>query len=282
MPRIHESKFYCELKVKLLIGGIEFIVFNLSRSLSLSPVVCALWRVYKVAADMNFIRLCLLLFGLSIRLCLSSSDEYVELDDDLDWDGGVDTTDDELYANATETDLPENEFTTNATPPLIENAIKKATTTDDDAIAAESKVHELSAVLKSTIHRIRQQYKKMDIVFLIDSSSSVGKSNFRSELKFVTKFLSDFNVSFNYTRVSIVTFSSQEKIVRNYYYFECNGIHCSAYKIGLMNFEFCLRCRCDEWIIYRCPISTTTNANCSTFKCQQLNSLEAELTQLML
>lgn len=160
---------------------------------------------------MNFIRMYLLLFGISTRLCLSSSDEYIELDDDFDWDGSIDTSDDELYANMT--DLPENEFTTNATPQLIENITKKVAS--DDAIAAESKVHELSAVLKTTIHRIRQQYKKIDIVFLIDSSSSVGKSNFRSELKFVTKFLSDFNVSFNYTRVSIVTFSSQEKIVRN-------------------------------------------------------------------
>lgn len=151
----------------------------------------------------------LLLFGISIRLCLSSSnnvDDYVELDD-IDWDAAAS---DELYANAT--DLPENEFTTNARPLLSEHTIK--TISVDDALAAESKVHELSAVLKITIHRIRQQYKKMDIVFLIDSSSSVGKSNFRSELKFVTKFLSDFNVSFNYTRVSIVTFSSQEKIVR--------------------------------------------------------------------
>lgn len=179
----------------------------------LNPVACAFWRIYKAAADMNFIRMYLLLFGISIRLCLSSSDEYVELDDDLDWDGSVDTSDDEVYANVT--DLPENEFTTNATPQSIENTIKTAASIDDDATAAESKVHELSAVLKATIHRIRQQYKKMDIVFLIDSSSSVGKSNFRSELKFVTKFLSDFNVSFNYTRVSIVTFSSQEKIVCN-------------------------------------------------------------------
>lgn len=83
----------------------------------------------------------------------------------------------------------------------------------NDLIIAESKIQELSLVLKSTVHRIRQQHKKLDVVFLIDSSSSVGKSNFRSEVKFVVKFLSDFNVSFNYTRVAIVTFSSQENIV---------------------------------------------------------------------
>lgn len=77
----------------------------------------------------------------------------------------------------------------------------------------EVKVNELSVVLKRTIHRIRQKYKKIDVVFLLDGSSSVGKNSFLSELKFVRKFLSDFNVSYNYTRVSLVTFSSQGRIV---------------------------------------------------------------------
>lgn len=78
------------------------------------------------------------------------------------------------------------------------------------------KVNELSVVLKRTIHRIRQRYKKIDVVFLLDASSSVGKRSFLSELKFVRKFLSDFNVSYNYTRVSLVTFSSQGKIVSSF------------------------------------------------------------------
>lgn len=74
-------------------------------------------------------------------------------------------------------------------------------------------IEHLGMILKSTINRIRQKHKKIDIVFLIDSSSSVGKTNFRNEIQFVVKFLSDFNVSYNYTRVAIVTFSSHEKIV---------------------------------------------------------------------
>lgn len=77
----------------------------------------------------------------------------------------------------------------------------------------EIKVNELSVVLKRTIQRIRKIYKKIDVVFLLDASSSVGKNSFLSELKFVRKFLSDFNVGYNYTRVSLVTFSSQGKIV---------------------------------------------------------------------
>lgn len=80
-------------------------------------------------------------------------------------------------------------------------------------VSARTKVETLSKVFKMSVQRIKHKQKRMDIVFLIDSSSSVGKNNFHSELKFVKKFLSDFNVSFNHTRVAIVTFSSQGKIV---------------------------------------------------------------------
>lgn len=93
-------------------------------------------------------------------------------------------------------------------------------TSDANATESKTKVEELSKVFKSTIFQIRQKYKKIDIVFLIDSSSSVGKQNFLSEMKFVVKFLSDFNVSFNYTRVAIVTFSSQGKIVSAFFCFK--------------------------------------------------------------
>ncbi len=55
--------------------------------------------------------------------------------------------------------------------------------------------------------------KKLEIIFLIDSSSSVGKENFQDELSFVKRLLSDFNVSYNYTRIAIITFSSAGKIL---------------------------------------------------------------------
>lgn len=80
-------------------------------------------------------------------------------------------------------------------------------------VTAQTKVEILSKTFKKSVQKIKHKNKRMDIVFLIDSSSSVGKNNFHSELKFVKKFLSDFNVSFNHTRVAIVTFSSQGKIV---------------------------------------------------------------------
>lgn len=159
---------------------------------------------------MYSIYLYLILFSISTRLCLVAESvenvDYIDLDDKLNLDES-----NELMVNVT--DVADNEISESSTAlNLVESTTKQ---TADETVVVDSKVHELSAVLKSTIHRIRQQFKKMDIVFLIDSSSSVGKSNFRSELKFVVKFLSDFNVSFNYTRVSIVTFSSQEKIVCN-------------------------------------------------------------------
>lgn len=168
---------------------------------------------------MYFVHLCLLLFSISSSLCSSlENEDYIDVDDALDWDGSgefdvdIDVTngDIEVYTNVTNVSYGDTDESTTEMN-ILEKTTKKITI--DEARAAEIKVQELSAVLKNTIHSIRQQYKKMDIVFLIDSSSSVGKSNFQSELRFVIKFLSDFNVSFNYTRVSVVTFSSKDKIV---------------------------------------------------------------------
>lgn len=55
---------------------------------------------------------------------------------------------------------------------------------------------------------------RADIVFLVDSSASVGADNFVNELRFVRKLLADFTVSFERTRVALVTFSSKQKVVR--------------------------------------------------------------------
>lgn len=158
---------------------------------------------------MYFIQFYLLMSSICVHFGLPSDDSnYVDIDDELDWNES-----NEFNVNTTDMPNIESIDEWKKDVNLIENTTKNVTI--DEAIAADARVQELSAVLKSTIHRIRQQFKKMDIIFLIDSSSSVGKSNFRSELRFVIKFLSDFNVSYNYTRVSIVTFSSQQKIVSN-------------------------------------------------------------------
>lgn len=63
-------------------------------------------------------------------------------------------------------------------------------------IVSKSKVDVLSEVFKRNIEKLKTKNTKLDIVFLIDGSSSVGKVNFEAELKFVKKILSDFLVSY--------------------------------------------------------------------------------------
>lgn len=77
----------------------------------------------------------------------------------------------------------------------------------------KNKFERLTDVFRSSITKLKQKHKKIDLVFLVDSSSSIGKKNFKSEIKFVKKVLADLTVSYNYTRVAIVTFSSAGKVV---------------------------------------------------------------------
>jgi Mg-chelatase subunit ChlD len=71
----------------------------------------------------------------------------------------------------------------------------------------------MSNTFRKIITKIKMKHKRIDMVFLVDASSSVGKENFENEIGFVKRLLSDFNVSFNYTRVGLITFSSRSKIV---------------------------------------------------------------------
>ena len=57
--------------------------------------------------------------------------------------------------------------------------------------------------------------QKVELVFLVDSSASVGSENFFNELKFVKKLLADFTVSTEAARVSVITFSSKNRVVRH-------------------------------------------------------------------
>ncbi|KAL8570683.1 hypothetical protein ACOMHN_039118 [Nucella lapillus] len=79
----------------------------------------------------------------------------------------------------------------------------------------KAKVETLGAVLKRHVQQLRStENRQVDLVFLVDSSASVGGVDFREEIKFVRKLLADFTVDLNTTRVAIVTFSSREKVVR--------------------------------------------------------------------
>lgn len=78
------------------------------------------------------------------------------------------------------------------------------------------KVEHQGAVLRKHVQALKStDNKQVEVVFLVDSSASVGANNFRDELKFVKKLLSDFTVDENNTRVSLVTFSSRSKVIRH-------------------------------------------------------------------
>lgn len=80
----------------------------------------------------------------------------------------------------------------------------------------KSKVEVLGEVLKQRVQALRNvPGQKVELVFLVDSSASVGAENFFNELKFVKKLLADFTVSSEAARVSVVTFSSKNRVVRH-------------------------------------------------------------------
>lgn len=79
--------------------------------------------------------------------------------------------------------------------------------------SAESKVERLGQAFKRNVRELREKSFCLDLVFLVDESSSVGANNFLSELRFVRKMLSDFPVAPENTRVALVTFSSKTHVV---------------------------------------------------------------------
>lgn len=85
----------------------------------------------------------------------------------------------------------------------------------EQAISFKAKVETLGAILKRHVQQLRStENRKVDLVFLVDSSASVGSVHFQDEIKFVRKLLADFTVDINTTRVAVVTFSSKDKVVR--------------------------------------------------------------------
>lgn len=80
---------------------------------------------------------------------------------------------------------------------------------------SKNKVENLGFVLKKHIHLLRRSSDtQVDLIFLIDSSASVGRTDFQNELKFVRKLLSDFTVDNNHTKISVITFSSKRFVLR--------------------------------------------------------------------
>ncbi|XP_063877551.1 sushi, von Willebrand factor type A, EGF and pentraxin domain-containing protein 1-like isoform X4 [Scylla paramamosain] len=80
----------------------------------------------------------------------------------------------------------------------------------------KSKVEVLGEIFKQHVHGLRQvPNQRIELIFLVDASASVGAENFFNEIKFVKKLLADFAVSYNQTRVAVITFSSKHKVIRH-------------------------------------------------------------------
>lgn len=90
------------------------------------------------------------------------------------------------------------------------------TSKSDTENAILKKVDVLGDIFKKKINEIKKN-DKLDLVFLIDASSSVGEENFHSEVKFVKTLLSDITVDYNHTRIAVITFSSINNIVSTYF-----------------------------------------------------------------
>ncbi|XP_076145380.1 sushi, von Willebrand factor type A, EGF and pentraxin domain-containing protein 1 isoform X2 [Alosa pseudoharengus] len=102
--------------------------------------------------------------------------------------------------------------------------------------SAESKVERLGQTFKRSVRELRERSgARMDLVFLVDESSSVGASNFRSELRFVRKLLADFPVAPEDTRVALVTFSSKSHVVTRVDHISAPRAH--QHKCSLFNQE---------------------------------------------
>ncbi|XP_058063456.1 sushi, von Willebrand factor type A, EGF and pentraxin domain-containing protein 1-like [Anopheles bellator] len=81
---------------------------------------------------------------------------------------------------------------------------------------ANQRLRQVSRRFRETVDDMRSASgDRLDMVFLIDASASVGRQNFAAELRFMRKLLADFDVSLYGTRVALVTFSSRRHVVRH-------------------------------------------------------------------
>ncbi|XP_039996882.1 sushi, von Willebrand factor type A, EGF and pentraxin domain-containing protein 1 isoform X2 [Xiphias gladius] len=101
--------------------------------------------------------------------------------------------------------------------------------------SAESKVERLGQAFKRNVRELREKSSCLDLVFLVDESSSVGANNFLSELRFIRKMLSDFPVAPKNTRVALVTFSSKTHVMTRVDHISAPKSH--QHKCSLFNQE---------------------------------------------
>ncbi|XP_061107701.1 sushi, von Willebrand factor type A, EGF and pentraxin domain-containing protein 1 isoform X3 [Conger conger] len=97
--------------------------------------------------------------------------------------------------------------------PALQEPQTPAAPRADLSESAEGKVERLGLAFRRSVRLLREKSARLDLVFLVDESSSVGSVNFLSELRFVRKLLSDFPVAPAATRVALVTFSSKTHVL---------------------------------------------------------------------
>lgn len=164
-------------------------------------------KVMKMSTKKLITLICLLIIKINVGHAAGSVnssadysyDEYEEISE-APSTSKISTTTDSLKTTTTSTELIVK----------IEEDEEERRKMENDVIKTQLDV--MSTTFRKIINKIKMKHKKIDMVFLVDSSSSVGKENFRNEISFVKRLLSDFNVSFNYTRIALITFSSRSKI----------------------------------------------------------------------
>lgn len=101
--------------------------------------------------------------------------------------------------------------------------------------STERKVERLGQTFRHNVRLLRERGSRLELVFLVDESSSVGATNFRSELHFVRKMLSDFPVAPEATHVALITFSSKNHVLTRVDYISAPKAH--QHKCSLFNKE---------------------------------------------
>jgi len=119
--------------------------------------------------------------------------------------------------------------------PTLTSSSSSSSSAGNLSESAERKVERLGLAFKRNVRVLREKSSCLDLVFLVDESSSVGANNFLSELRFVRKMLSDFPVAPEDTRVALVTFSSKNHVVTRVDHISAPKSH--QHKCSLLNQE---------------------------------------------
>ena len=71
----------------------------------------------------------------------------------------------------------------------------------------------------------------MDVVFVVDSSGSIGKENFKTMTKVIGQLIRHFSVSAPYARIGIVRYATTAKVIYTLRRSQRSGFHILAKKV---------------------------------------------------